>query len=104
MSPAFVGVNSMVTGSFSGSARSIFNDGNSTSVPQVCSVVRTKVIRAGVPARSGDLLRLETELGDDDLRCLHLRLGFAARRGLTGRHRMGGCELERHDEQRKTEA
>ena len=42
----------MTTGSFSGSARLMFNDGKTTSVPQVLSVVRTNVTRAGTPARS----------------------------------------------------
>ena len=39
-------------GSFSGSARLMFNDGNTTPVPQVLSVVRTNVMSAGLPARS----------------------------------------------------
>ena len=30
----------------------MFNDGNTTSVPHVLSVVRTNVMRAGVPARN----------------------------------------------------
>ena len=51
MSPHLAGVNSITTGSFSGSARLMFNDGNTTSVPQVLPVVRTNVMRAGVPAR-----------------------------------------------------
>lgn len=51
-SPVFCGVNSMSTGWFSGSGRLMFSDGNTTSVPQVLSLVRTKVIRAGTPSRS----------------------------------------------------
>ena len=51
-SPVSAGVNSISTGSFNGSARVMFKAGNTTSVPHVLSVVRTNVIRAGVPARS----------------------------------------------------
>jgi hypothetical protein len=36
----------------SGRGRVMFSDGNTTSVPHVSSVVRTNVMRAGVPARS----------------------------------------------------
>jgi len=53
MSPDFAGVNSTNTGSFSGNAFLIFNEGNTTSVPHVWSVVRTNVRRASTPARSG---------------------------------------------------
>jgi len=52
MSPDFVGVNAIATGSFSGSARLMFSDGNTTSVAQVLSVERTNVMRAGVPVRN----------------------------------------------------
>jgi len=51
-SPGSAGVNSISTGSFNGSARVMFKAGNTTAVPHVLSVVRTKVMRAGVPARS----------------------------------------------------
>src|SRR5688572_28469110 len=52
MSPACPGANSITTGSWSGSDFLIVNEGNTTSVPQVLSVVRTNVSRAGTPARS----------------------------------------------------
>jgi hypothetical protein len=52
MSPDLAGVNSITTGSFSGSARLMFREGNTTSVPHVLSVVRTNLMRAGIPARS----------------------------------------------------
>ena len=50
-SPDFACVNSITTGSFSGKARLMLSEGKTTSVPQVLSVVRTNVRRAGVPAR-----------------------------------------------------
>ena len=52
IAPVVAGVNSMSTGWFNGSVRLMFNDGNTTSVPQVLSVVRRNVMRAGVAARS----------------------------------------------------
>jgi len=52
ISPELLGVNSMTTGWLSGNGRRMFNEGNTTSVPQVLSVVRTNVIRAGSPALS----------------------------------------------------
>jgi hypothetical protein len=52
ISPVLAGVNSMTTGTFKGSARLKFNDGNTTSVPHVLSVVLTRVICGGVSARS----------------------------------------------------
>src|SRR5215204_7825472 len=45
-----VGVNSITTALFSGNARVILNDGKTTSVPHVLSVVRRNVRRAGTPA------------------------------------------------------
>ncbi len=45
MSPDLAGVNSITTDSFNGSARLMFTDGNTTSVPHVLSVVRTNVMR-----------------------------------------------------------
>ena len=51
ISPVFDGVNSICTGSFRGNARLIFKEGNNTSVPQVLSVLRRNVRRAGLPAR-----------------------------------------------------
>jgi hypothetical protein len=50
-SPVLAGVKSIATGSLSGSARLMFRDENTTSVAHVLSVVRTKVRRAGKPAR-----------------------------------------------------
>ena len=49
-SPLSGGVNSISTAWFKGSARLMFNDGNTTSVAHVLSVVRTKVRRARDPA------------------------------------------------------
>src|SRR5262245_15158030 len=56
ISPLDWGVNSMTTGSLSGNVRRMSNEGNTTSLPHVLSVVRTNVIRAGVPVRSATLL------------------------------------------------
>jgi hypothetical protein len=44
MSPVVGGVNSTITGSFSGNAFLIFNYGNTTSAPRVLSVIRTNVL------------------------------------------------------------
>jgi hypothetical protein len=51
--PVFRGVNSTVTGWFKGSGRLMFNVGIITSVAHVASLVRTNVIRAGAPDRTG---------------------------------------------------
>jgi hypothetical protein len=75
MSPDWAGVNSITTGSFSGSARLMFNDGNTTSVPHVLSVVRTNVMCAGAQRHFCRLIALLT---NDHLRSLG---GLAAASG-----------------------
>ena len=62
--PLVGAVNSISTGWLRGSSRRMLRLGNSTAVPHVLSVVRTKVRRVGVPARTVTRAAVAAAAGD----------------------------------------